>query len=224
MIGMPRMRLIRPALIALATRKPETRIKAQTMPRMVESTSEPSVTTTVRPTPCRRIGKNSVASDKNFCIGQAERSKLSPALGAEAPFVEDFCKRAVRLQLGERGVDLAQQLLIALAYADRDGADGHRLVGFDQAHLRKQAQPEIVRKDRIVAISRLQAAGVHVAQDVGKGIVGLHLGEDAGLSERVDVSRADLRADHLALEVFRAGVVFRNALWHHQSFAVGVDR
>src|SRR5581483_2545965 len=201
-IGMPRMRLIRPALIALATRKPETRIKAQTMPRMVESISEPSVTTIVRP--------HALKKDREELGGVVEEflhlfgARALPALAAKAPFVENFRDRAVRLQLGERGVDLAQQLLIALAYADRDGADGHRLVGFDQAHLRKQAQPEIVRKDRIVAISRLQAAGVHVTQDVGKGIVGLHLGEDAGLSERVDVSRADLRADHLALEVFRA--------------------
>src|ERR1700737_4071918 len=68
MIGMPRITLIRPPLSLDSTRTPETRISAQNSPRIVDRTSEPTVTRIVSHTPCNRIGKNSVASRRKFCI------------------------------------------------------------------------------------------------------------------------------------------------------------
>src|SRR5882724_11817575 len=68
MIGMPRITLIRPALKPCRTRRPETRINAQSSPRAVDSSSEPTVTTIVSRTPCSRIGMKSVASRRKFCI------------------------------------------------------------------------------------------------------------------------------------------------------------
>ena len=47
---------------------PETRISAQISPRTVDRSSEPMVTTTVSQTPCSRIGRNSTASRRKFCI------------------------------------------------------------------------------------------------------------------------------------------------------------
>ena len=69
MIGMPRITLIRPALRLASTPMPDTRNIAQNSPSTVDNASEPMVTTMVSQTPCSRIGKNSTASLKNFCIG-----------------------------------------------------------------------------------------------------------------------------------------------------------
>src|SRR6202158_6557991 len=68
MIGMPRITLIRPPLSPDSARTPETRIAAENTPRTVHRTSEPTVTRIVSHTPCSRIGKNSVASRRKFCI------------------------------------------------------------------------------------------------------------------------------------------------------------
>src|SRR5437899_731521 len=68
MIGMPRITLIRLALSPDRARTPETRINAQSSPRIVDRTSEPTVTTIVSQTPCRRIGRNSVASRRKFAL------------------------------------------------------------------------------------------------------------------------------------------------------------
>ena len=69
MIGMPRITLIRPALKPTSTPMPDTRVSAQNSPSTVDNASEPMVTTIVSQTPCSRIGKNSTASLRNFCIG-----------------------------------------------------------------------------------------------------------------------------------------------------------
>src|ERR1700722_6805294 len=131
MIGMPRITLIRPALSPDSARRPETRIIAQTSPRMVDSSSEPTVTTIVSQTPCSRIGRNSVASRRKFCIYSDHAllfTRVSPdhgsgALGLEAPLVENLLDRAIGLQFGQRGVDLLEQIRIVLADADGHGAD-----------------------------------------------------------------------------------------------------
>src|SRR5690349_694043 len=119
MIGMPRITLIRVALKPDRRPMPETRIIAQTSPSAVESSSDPIVTTIVSATPLSRIGKNSTASrQKPFISGSA----------LQTPFVEDLVHRAVRLQLRQGGIDLAEQLGLALAHADADRADRDGLV------------------------------------------------------------------------------------------------
>src|SRR5260370_6333695 len=128
MIGVPRITLLGPPLSSVSARTPESSIKAHSNPRTVDNSSDPMVTTIVSQTPCNRIGRNSAASFKNFCIGSGHgRTLLSGGLWLQAPFIEDLVEGAVRLQLGERGVDLAEQLAIALADSDRDRADGGRL-------------------------------------------------------------------------------------------------
>ena len=126
--------------------------------------------------------------------------------------------------LRERGVDLAEQRGLALAHADADRADGDGLIAVDQAHLGKAALLQIVGEDRIVGVAGLEAAGVHVAQDVGDGVVGLDVGEQAGLLQRVDEGGADLGADRLALQIVLRGVGLGVALRDHEAFAIGVDR
>src|SRR3954454_23560383 len=225
MIGMPRITLIRLALSSDRTRMPETRIIAQTRPSTVESSSEPMVTTIVRTTPLIRIGKNSAASCQKPFIDQPSSIGLSRStLRLQAPFIEDLLDGAVGLQLGERGVDLAEQRGLALAHADADRADGDRLVAVDQTHLGEAALLQIVGEDRIVGVTGLEAAGVHVAQDVGDSVVGLDVGEQAGLLERVDEGGADLGADRLTLQIVLGGVGLGVALGNHEAFAIGVDR
>ena len=101
---------------------PETRISAQTSPSTVDSSSEPMVTTIVSQTPCSRIGKNSTASlpetSASAQISASHRALGIRRLGLQAPFLEDLVDGAVGLELGERGVDLAEQLGVALADAD----------------------------------------------------------------------------------------------------------
>src|SRR5580700_3714493 len=172
MIGMPRITLIRPALSSDNARTPETRSSAQTRPRMVDSSSDPKVTRIVSPTPCSRIGRNSAASCKNFSIDSNHAlppDRASGALRLEPPFVENLVDFAIRPELGERGVDLAEQLRIALADADGDGADDGRLVGIDQPSLGKAALLEVIGEDRIVGETGLETAGIDVAQDVRNG-------------------------------------------------------
>ena len=72
---MPRMPLTMRADSRCRKRMRQTRIKAQTMPSTVESTSEPTVTTMVSQTPCNRIGRNSRASARNFVIATADPSR-----------------------------------------------------------------------------------------------------------------------------------------------------
>src|SRR3954447_13618892 len=173
MIGMPRITLIRLALSSDRTRMPETRIIAQTRPSTVESTSEPMVTTIVSTTPLIRIGKNSAAScQKPFIDQPSSIGRWRSTLCLQAPFIEDLVDGAVGLELGQRGVDLAEQRGLALADADADRADGGRLVAVDEPHLGKAALLQIVSEDRIVGVAGLEAASVHVAQDVGNGVVG----------------------------------------------------
>src|ERR1700724_1765488 len=221
MIGMPRITLIRLALSPDRARRPETRIKAQSSPRMVDRISEPMVTRIVSHTPCSRIGMNSAASRRKFCIDSnhalhfarlklnhdgtfleltAERCPLVPthvsgALGLEPPFVENLVDGAIRLELGERGVDLLEQIGIGLADADPDRTDDGRFVGFDQPNLRETALLEVVGKNRIVGETGLEKSGVHVAQDIRNGVVHLDLTEQSGLFQCIDKGGADLAPD-----------------------------
>src|SRR5436190_24083928 len=120
MIGMPRITLISPAVKPASTPMPDTRISAQNSPSTVDNASEPIVTTIVSQTPCSRIGKNSTASLRNFCIGSdqgcvlprefASRFRTSGGVGLLSPFFENFGDGAVCLELGQRSVDLGQQL------------------------------------------------------------------------------------------------------------------
>src|SRR3954469_15871830 len=225
MIGMPRITLIRLALSSDRTRMPETRIIAQTRPSTVESSSEPIVTTIVSTTPLIRIGKNSAAScQKPFIDQLSSIGRWRSTLCLQTPFIKDLVDGAIGLQLGERGIDLAEQRGFALAHADADRADGDGLVAVDQVHLGEAALLQIVGEDRIVRVTGLEAAGVHVAQDVGDGVVGLDVGEQAGLLQRVDEGGADLGADRLALQIVLRGVGLRITLRHHEAFAIGVDR
>src|SRR3984893_3481416 len=177
MIGMPRITLIRPALNPDRTRTPETRISAHSSPRMVERTSEPMVTRIVSHTPCSRIGTKSEASRRKFCIDsihalhparpeprhdRAKADAASPdhSSGAlQSPLVENLVDGTIGLEFGERGVDLLEQVLVALADPDGDRTDDGRLVGIDQANLRKIALLEIVGKDRVVGETGLETAG-----------------------------------------------------------------
>src|SRR5258708_10750426 len=106
---------------------------------------------------------------------------VSGALCFEPPFVENLVDGTIRLELGERDVDLLEQIRVALADSDADRADNGRLVGFDQTNFRKTALLEVVREDRVVGETGLEAAGVHVAQDVRNGVVHLDLTEQSGL-------------------------------------------
>src|SRR6476660_3248131 len=224
MIGMPRITLIRLALSIDSALTPETRIIAQTRPSTVESSSEPMVTTIVSATPLIRIGKNSTASCQKPFIGKLSISLYLSALRLLAPFFEDLVDGAVGLQLGKRGVDLAEQRALPLAQADADRADGDGLVAVDEPHLGEAALLQIVGEDRVVGEAGLEAAGVHVAQDVGDGVVGLDVGEHAGLLQRIDEGGADLGADRLTLQIVLRGIGLGVGLRHHQAFAIGVDR
>src|SRR3954466_14407216 len=131
MIGMPRITLIRLALSSDRMRMPETRIIAQTRPSTVESSSEPMVTTIVSTTPLIRIGKNSAAScQKPFIDQLSSIGRGRSTLCLQTPFIEDLVDGAVGLQLGERGVDLAEQRGVARAHpaADPAAAGGRRAV------------------------------------------------------------------------------------------------
>src|SRR6266702_4323691 len=224
MIGIPRITLIRPALSPDSARTPDTRINAQNSPRTVDRISEPMVTRIVSHTPCSRIGRNSVASRRKFCIDSNHalhpaRSKLnhgkpmtvspghmSGGLRLESPFVENLVDGAIRLELGERGVDLLEQFGIGLADADADLTGDGRFVGFNQANLRKAALLEVVGEDRVVGETGLEAARVHVAQDVRNGVVHLDLTEQSRLLQGIDKGGANLRPDGLALQIFQPGV------------------
>ncbi len=82
---------------------------------------------------------------------------------------------------------------------------------------------EIVGQDRIVGEPGLETARVHVAQDVRNGVVRFDLAEQSRLFQSVDESRADLGADHFALQIFRRGIGLGVALRHDQTLAIGVD-
>ena len=126
--------------------------------------------------------------------------------------------------LASEALILPSSAVVALAHADADRADRDRLVAVDEPHLGEAALLQIVGEDRIVGVAGLEAAGVHVAQDVGNGVVGLDVGEQAGLLQRIDEGRADLGADRLALQIVLRGVGLGVALRHHEAFAIGVDR
>src|SRR6266496_4164434 len=201
MIGMPRITLIKPALRPVMTRMPDTRIRAHNSPSTVDSSKEPMVTTTVSQTPCNRIGRNSAVSRRKFCIGSdhawrlASGSLVSGGFCLETPFVENLVERAVGLELGERGVDLSEQLLVGLADPDRDCSDRRRLVGINQADYRKTALLQVIGEDRIIGIAGLETARIHIAQNIGNGVVGLDLAEQSRLLQRIDEGGSDLRAD-----------------------------
>src|SRR6266702_8281516 len=217
MIGMPRITLIRPALKPDRTRMPDTRINAHSSPSTVDSNSEPMVTTTVSQTPCNRIGRNSAVSRRKFCIGSDHGLPASGGLGLETPFVENLVEGAVGLELGERGVDLGEQLPVGLADPDRDRADGDRLVGIDQPDFRKSALLQVIGQDRKIGETGLETARIHIAQNIGNGVVGLDLAEQSRLLQRVHEGRSDLRSDRLTLQIFLRGAVLGATLRHYET-------
>src|SRR5713226_3727472 len=91
----------------------------------------------------------------------------------QSPLRQDRLQPAVGLELGEAGIDLLEQLAVALAHADADRAEDGRLIGLDQPYVGKQALLQIVGEDRIVGEAGLEPPGVHVAQDVGDRVVDL---------------------------------------------------
>src|SRR5581483_10832848 len=164
MIGMPRMPFTISADKRCRKLTRQTRISAQTMPSTVDSSSEPTVTMMVSQRPCSRIGRNSRISARNFVMTAAD-PLLRFNASIETPFREDLLQRAVLGQLVERGVDLSEQLAVALAHADADRAHNGRDIGVDQPHLGKQPLLEVVGQDGLVGEAGLQAAGVDVAED-----------------------------------------------------------
>src|SRR5829696_5241581 len=74
-----------------------------------------------------------------------EESWLAPKASVlQAPFRQDLLERAVGLDLGERGVDFLEELLVRLAHADADRADDHRLVARDQPDVREAPLLQVV--------------------------------------------------------------------------------
>src|SRR6201987_1392742 len=147
---MPRMPLTIAAEIRCSRASRDTRIKAQIIPSKVESTSEPAVTTIVSQTPCNRIGRNSRASARNFSI---VARMLRGAL-VQTPFLQNLLQAAIARDLVERGVDLGEQVGIALAHADPDRAGDGRSVAVHQPHLREQPLLDVVGEDRLVRETR----------------------------------------------------------------------
>src|ERR1041384_5439289 len=117
MIGMPRITLISPALRPASTPIPDTRISAQNSPSTVDNASEPIVTTIVSQTPCIRIGTNSTASLKNFCIG----SDQGCVLLRERHVAQDVGNGVVDLDLAE------QPGLFQYVYEGRSDLGAHDL-------------------------------------------------------------------------------------------------
>src|SRR5678815_150400 len=70
-----------------------------------------------------RLGEDAAPQDDGSPEIPSKHWPSRPA-GLLAPFLQDLRDRAVRLQLRQRGVDLAEQFGVALADADRDGAHG----------------------------------------------------------------------------------------------------
>src|SRR5262249_46991963 len=119
MIGMPRMTLTITTATITSGRTPDTRISAHTMPSAIETTSEPSVTRIVLRTPSSKMGMNSIDSVRKRCIftspGKRGEGVERPSL--QSPLREYLFEGTVGLELGERGVDLLEQLAVALAHA-----------------------------------------------------------------------------------------------------------
>src|SRR5208337_4383808 len=118
----------------------------------------------------------------------------------QIPFHQDLVERAVGLQLGERRIDLLQQLLIGLAHPDTDASGHFRLVRGYQLCLEIRVLRQLILEDRRVAEAGLDAAKADIAQDVSQRIVDLDLGKIAVFFQKVDVNRAHLRANDLTLE------------------------
>src|ERR1041384_117273 len=178
MIGMPRMILTIVREIAASTRTPETRISAQIRPSTVETAREPMVTMIVSFTPISRMGRNSTDWARNRLIAARGRAASERS---QAPLGEDLIHRSVRFQLGKRGVDLLEQFSVTFAHTDAARAENDGLVRFHQPPVREVSLLHVIGKDRIVAETRLQAAGVHVAHDVRDRVVDLNISEQAGL-------------------------------------------
>src|ERR1700738_4821792 len=185
MIGIPRSTLMMIRAAPESSRTPDTRISAQISPSAVETTSEPIVTRTGSFTPSSRMGRYS------FSCSRKRSMRGVPPPGprrSQAPLRHDLVDGAVGLQLGERGVDLLEQLAVGLAHPDADRADDRRLEGGDETKLGKIALLHIVGEDRIVGEPGLEAAGVDVAHAVRDGVVDLPVVEQPGLLQRLDIS------------------------------------
>src|SRR5438093_11483939 len=160
MIGMPRMTVISAIAGQERTGDGDRRSSAHTKPSSVDSTSAQSVSSMVTTQPCSRIGRKSRASARNACKGKGKSRLL------QAPLHQNLVDRTVRLQLGERGVDLLQQVLIGLAHADTDAARHLRLIGGHELRLEARVLRQLVLQYRRIAEAGLDPAQAHVAQDV----------------------------------------------------------
>src|ERR1700758_163719 len=69
----------------------------------------------------------------------------------QVPLDENLVDRTVGVELGERGVDLLEKLLIGLAHADAHAARHLRLVGRDELRLEVRILGELVLEDRRIA-------------------------------------------------------------------------
>ena len=142
--------------------------------------SEPIVTMIVSFTPCSRMGRNSTS---RRAAGSALASSAWRTVSRSRPFRPHFARIfstvPFAFSFASDALILPSSSRVALAHADADRADDGRLVALDQAQLGEIALLQIVGKDRIVGEAGLQAAGVHVAQDVRNGVVDLDLAEQA---------------------------------------------
>src|SRR5438067_7170105 len=142
----------------------------------------------------------------------------------QPPIREYFLDRAVGLHFAQRCVDLVEHRLVALANGDADAADQHRFVVFREPRFRISALGDLVSDDRVIGEPTLDAADVHVANDVRNRIVDLDLLEEAGIRQRLHVGGADLRTDNLAFEILHGLVVLRVPRRHDQAVTIRIDR
>src|ERR1700736_4756008 len=139
-----------------------------------------------------RVGARSAAGEGDFPpvvpVERAPHPDPLPAWrgeGAERPSLQSplgqyLFEGPVSLELGERGIDLLEQVAVALAHADADRAEDGRLVALGEPHLGEQPLLQVVGEDRIVGEASLEPPGIHVPQDVGDRVVDFHRGEPTG--------------------------------------------
>jgi len=102
----------------------------------------------------------------------AAKEALCPR-SIRAPTSPRSCRPCILLQLVERCVICASSSCVALAHADADATGEHRPCSSWPGDFGKQPLIEIVGEDRVISEAGLDAPGVHVAQDIGNGVVDL---------------------------------------------------
>ena len=111
------------------------------------------------------------------CIGSRRRCRaVDPRVAFRPHLARILSTVPFAFSFASEALILLQQLRVGLAHADADRADDGRLVALDQAHFGERALLQVVGDDRLVGEAGLDAAGVHVAQDVRDGVVDLDVG------------------------------------------------